>query len=114
MQASVDDLSKFEFIPICQVSELSNGERVFIEIDGQPVVLFNIAGQFFAIADVCSHDDGPVGDGYLEGFEIKCPRHGASFDVRTGRVLSLPAYIDIPSYPVRIVDDQVEIGIPKE
>jgi 3-phenylpropionate/trans-cinnamate dioxygenase ferredoxin component len=95
-------------------SELPPGERLFVEIDGQPIVIFNISGQYFAIADVCSHDDGPVGDGRLDGFEIKCPRHGASFDVRDGRVLTLPGIVDIPAYPTRIVDGQVEIGIPTE
>lgn len=103
-----------EFVDVAPANELPAGERLFMEIDGQPIVVFNIGGQFFAIADVCSHDDGPVGDGDLNGYEIKCPRHGASFDVRTGQVLSLPAIVDIPAYPTRIVDGQVEIGIPIE
>jgi 3-phenylpropionate/trans-cinnamate dioxygenase ferredoxin subunit len=77
-------------------------------------VVFNIAGEYFAIADLCSHDDGPLGDGDLEGYEINCPRHGASFDVRTGKVLSLPAIVDIPAYPIRIVNGQIQIGLPLE
>ena len=57
-----------------------NGERLFVEIDEFELVVFNIAGKFFAIADVCSHDNGPVGDGEFESeFEISCPRHGARF-----------------------------------
>jgi nitrite reductase/ring-hydroxylating ferredoxin subunit len=48
----------------------------------------------------------------LEGYEVNCPRHGATFDVRNGRVLSLPAIVDIPAYPTRIVDGQIEIGLP--
>jgi len=77
-------------------------------------VIFNIAGEYYAIADLCSHDDGPLGDGELEGFDINCPRHGAKFDVRTGDVLSLPAIVDIPAYPVRVRDGQIEIGLPVE
>jgi 3-phenylpropionate/trans-cinnamate dioxygenase ferredoxin subunit len=77
-------------------------------------VIFNIGGTIFAIADVCSHDDGPVGEGELHGYEIICPRHGASFDLRTGKVLSLPAVLDIPAYPVRIVNGQIEIGLPRQ
>jgi 3-phenylpropionate/trans-cinnamate dioxygenase ferredoxin subunit len=100
-----------EFVTIAPAEEISNGERLFVEIDGQPIVVFNVGGQYFAIADVCSHDDGPVGEGELDGYEIRCPRHGASFDVRSGRVLSLPAVVDIPAYPVRVVDGQVEVGI---
>ena len=103
---------KCEFIAIGSADELENGERLFVEIDEEPIVVFNIAGQYYAVGDVCSHDDGPVGDGELEGFEVICPRHGARFDVRSGKVLSLPAIVDIPVYPVRVVDGQLEIGLP--
>jgi 3-phenylpropionate/trans-cinnamate dioxygenase ferredoxin subunit len=103
-----------EFVPVTGLADLPNGERLYVEIDGLPIVVFNIGGQVFAIADQCSHDDGPLGDGELEGYEIQCPRHGASFDVRTGRVLSLPAVTSITAYPTRVVDGQVEIGVPNQ
>jgi 3-phenylpropionate/trans-cinnamate dioxygenase ferredoxin component len=109
-----NDPENCEFISVAAVDELNNGERLFVEIDGLPIVLFKIAEQLFAIADVCSHDDGPLGDGELDGYEITCPRHGASFDIRTGKVISLPAIVDIPAYPTRVVDGQVEIGLPLE
>ena len=56
------DESKIEFVEIAPADELPNGERLFVEIEGKPLVIFNIAGQFFSIGDVCSHDDGPVGE----------------------------------------------------
>lgn len=105
---------KVDYLEIAPVSELPNGERMFVDIGDTPIVIFNIAGQFFATGDVCTHDDGPVGDGDLEGFNVICPRHGAEFDVRTGRVVSMPAVVDIPAYPVRVVNGMIEIGIPKE
>ena len=101
-----------EFIEIAAFEDLPDGERLFVDIDRQTIVVFNIAGGLFAIADVCTHDQGPLGDGELEGFEIICPRHGARFDVRNGQVLALPAVVDIPSYPVRVTDGMIEIGIP--
>ena len=85
---------------------------MFVEIDGLPIVVFNVAGSYYAIGDVCSHDNGPLGDGEVDGLEVICPRHGARFDLRTGEVRSLPAIVDIPAYPVRQVDGQLEIGIP--
>ena len=106
------DPEKVEFIPVAGVEDLPTGERLYIEIDGQQIVVFNLAGGLFAIADVCSHDDGPVGDGDLEGEEVICPRHGARFDIRTGKALALPAVADIPAYPVRVVDGQIEVGLP--
>ena len=108
------DDSKVEFIEIAPVEELPNGERLFVEIEGKPIVIFNIAGQFFSIGDVCSHDDGPVGEGDIEGDNIVCPRHGAEFEIRTGKAVQLPAVVDIPAYPVRVVDGMIQLGLPKE
>ncbi len=101
-----------EYVTVASVDELGNGERIIIDIDGEPIAVFNIAGEYFAIMDICSHDDGPVAEGELNGFEVECPRHGAHFDVRTGKALTLPAVVDIPAYPVRVVDGQVQIGLP--
>lgn len=103
-----------EFVEIAPASELPNGERLFVEIEGKSIVIFNIADQFFAIADVCTHDDGPLGDGDLEGYNIVCPRHGAEFDVRTGKVMQMPAVVDVPAYPVKVEDGMIQIGMPKE
>ena len=108
------DSTKAEFLEIAPVSELPNGERLFIEIEGRSIVIFNIADQYFAIADICTHDDGPLGDGDVEGYNIVCPRHGGEFDVRTGQAVQMPAIVDIPAYPVRVVDGMIQLGIPKE
>ena len=111
--ASFDE-TKIEFLEIAPASELPNGERLFVELGDKPIVIFNIAGQFFAIGDVCSHDDGPLGDGVIEGNNVVCPRHGAEFDVRTGKAMAMPAVIDIPAYPVQIRGETIFVGIPKE
>jgi len=103
-----------DFIEIASAEDLPAGERMFVDIDQFHLVVFNIAGGLYAISDVCSHDNGPVGEGELEEYEIACPRHGAHFDVRTGKVRSLPAIVDIPAYPVRVVDGKIEVGLPKE
>lgn len=108
------DQSKIEFVEIAPVSELPTGERLFIEVEGKALVIFNIAGQYFAIGDVCSHDDGPLGDGDLEGFNVVCPRHGGEFDVQTGKAVQMPAVVDIPAYPVNVIDEVLFVGIPKE
>jgi len=107
------DESQLEFVQLAPAGELPPGERMFVEIDGKPIVIFNLAGNLYAIGDVCTHDDGPLGDGNLEGDDIVCPRHGARFDLRTGKVTSMPAVVDIPAYPVRVVDGKIEIGIPR-
>jgi 3-phenylpropionate/trans-cinnamate dioxygenase ferredoxin component len=106
--------SEVDYLDIIPADQLPVDERLFIEIEGRSVVVFNVAGQIFAIADVCSHDDGPVGEGDLDGYAITCPRHGAQFDLRTGKVLQMPAVIDIPAYPVRVVRGTLQLGIPKK
>src|SRR5262245_37498352 len=106
------DPAKADYIAVATTAELPNGARKLLEIDGKPLAVFNIAGAFYAIADICSHDDGPVAEGDLEGYEIECPRHGARFDVRNGKVLSFPAIVDIPAYPVKVVDGEVLVGLP--
>jgi 3-phenylpropionate/trans-cinnamate dioxygenase ferredoxin subunit len=106
--------SKIEFVEIAPASELPNGERLFVEVGDKPIVIFNIAGQFFAIGDVCSHDDGPLGDGVIEGHNVVCPRHGGEFDVRTGKAMAMPAVVDIPAYPVKIRNGTIFVGIPVE
>ena len=108
------DEDKVDFFEIASLDELPSSERLFVDIGDTPIVIFNIAGQLFAIGDVCTHDDGPLGDGELEGHNVVCPRHGAEFDVRTGKAVSMPAVVDIPAYPVRVVDGMIEVGIPRE
>lgn len=95
-------------------ADLTNGERRIIEIEGNAIAIFNIAGAYYAIADVCSHDDGPVAEGDLSDYEIECPRHGAHFDVRSGKVLTFPAIVDIPAYPIKIEDGEILLGLPPQ
>ena len=102
---------QYSFYAVLAFEDLESGERIFIDVDDVPVVIFKIGKDVYAINDRCSHDDGPLGEGELDGFEVICPRHGARFDVRNGKVLSLPAVEDIQHYPIRILDGQIEIGV---
>ncbi|HVP20691.1 MAG TPA: non-heme iron oxygenase ferredoxin subunit [Anaerolineaceae bacterium] len=106
------DLTKYKFYEIANVDDIPNGERIFLEIGTNQIVVFNITGNFYAIGDVCTHDDGPLGDGELDGYEVICPRHGARFDVRSGKATALPAVFPTPSYPIKVVDGKIEIGVP--
>jgi len=103
---------ELEFVAVADVGELGNGERLFLEIDGRPVAIFNIAGELFAIDDVCSHDQGPVAEGDLVDKSVECPRHGARFDLASGKALSMPAVVDIAAYPVRVEGREILVGFP--
>ena len=101
-----------EFYQIGALSDLPSGEQLYVDIGELELVIFNVAGEIFAIGDVCSHDDGPLGEGEIEGYEVICPRHGARFDIRSGEATELPAVVAIPAYPVRITDGQIQVGVP--
>jgi 3-phenylpropionate/trans-cinnamate dioxygenase ferredoxin subunit len=103
-----------EYVTVASVDELADGDRLIFDINNLSIALFNLDGQYYAIADLCSHDDGPVAEGELEGLEIVCPRHGARFNLETGEALTLPAVVDIPTYPVRVMGDEIQVGIPIE
>jgi 3-phenylpropionate/trans-cinnamate dioxygenase ferredoxin subunit len=111
MTTDIINGEKFEFFPVLPAAELPKGERRFLDIDGIPIMLLNHQGSIIAISDLCSHDNGPLGDGEVDGEVITCPRHGARFNLKTGKALSLPAVENIPVFPTRIRNDQIEIGI---
>jgi 3-phenylpropionate/trans-cinnamate dioxygenase ferredoxin subunit len=75
--------------------------------DDRAVLLLRVGDEFFAVEDVCSHDGQPLTDGPLEGTAIECPRHGARFDVRTGRPLCMPAVEPIATYEVKVVGNDI-------
>lgn len=110
----MEDHEAYRYYKICSVVDIPPGERVLFEIDGLSIAIFLISGTYYAIGDVCSHDNGPIGEGELDGKELVCPRHGARFDVQTGKATRLPAVRGIPVYPVRVIGNQIEVGIPLE
>ena len=87
---------------------------MLVDLDEETVVIFNVDGNLYCIADICTHDGGPLADGELDGCEIVCPRHGARFDVRTGAVLSMPAVTPVPAYAVKVADDGIYVELPSE
>ncbi|HBY92630.1 MAG: non-heme iron oxygenase ferredoxin subunit [Ardenticatenaceae bacterium] len=103
------------FHTVAKTSDVPPGHAIVVELDDYRIALANVGGnEFYAIDDVCTHDGGPLGEGQLDGYAIECPRHGARFDVRDGRVLSMPAIIPVSTYDVRVVDGEVQVAIPAE
>lgn len=99
------------FVKIGKVSEITPGNAKVYELDDRAVALCNVDGTIYAIDDMCSHDDAPLDQGFLEGCEIECPRHGARFDVRTGEVKALPAVLPIDTFKVRVDGDDIEVDL---
>ena len=100
-----------DFERVCRASEISDPGKMIVEVGDRSVVVFHVDGQFYALDDVCTHDGGPLGEGCLEGYTITCPRHGAKFDIRDGRVLCMPAAIGTSSHDVKIEGDAVFVRL---
>ena len=99
-----------EFVAVAKTNEIEAGQVKVVRVGAASVGVTLIAGEYFAFADVCTHDDGPVAEGELDEHTIECPRHGARFDLRTGRALSLPAVTPIPVYLVEVAGDTLKVS----
>ena len=99
------------FVPVAMVKEVPVGGIKFVEVQGMPIALCHVGNEFFAVGNVCTHDEGPLSGGMLDEYAIECPRHGARFDVRSGKVLCLPAAVPIPMYPVKVDREQILVKV---
>jgi 3-phenylpropionate/trans-cinnamate dioxygenase ferredoxin subunit len=99
------------WVQVGNESDVAAGEAVVVEADGKQLALCNTGEGLYAIDDVCTHDGGSLDQGKLDGNQIECPRHGARFDVTTGRALCLPAVRPVRTYPVRVHDGTVEVDV---
>ena len=101
------------FVPVIRADELPPGAHCHHAFAEETAIVLNIDGEIFAIADLCTHDGGPLEDGEVCDHQIECPRHGARFDVRTGRVTRPPASDPIPTYAVKVEDGMVYVEEPE-
>lgn len=93
-------------------AQLPCGQTQRTVIDGVPVCLVRTEDdKFFAVHDVCSHEQTPLSDGWVYDHQIECSLHGAVFDLETGEAVSLPATEPIPTYPAVVDGDDVLINV---
>ncbi len=99
------------FVRVASVSEIPEGGKEIFGVDDRMIVVFHVGGQYYALDDVCTHDDGPLGEGALCGFEIACPRHGAKFDIRTGAVVCMPATRATRAHEVKVDGQDIYVQL---
>jgi 3-phenylpropionate/trans-cinnamate dioxygenase ferredoxin component len=95
---------------VAALSEIAPGTTKRVELAGVGMLLCNVDGSVYAIEDVCTHDGGPLDQGELEGACVVCPRHGATFDVRSGDP-TMPAVMPVATFPVDVRGDDVYVDL---
>jgi nitrite reductase/ring-hydroxylating ferredoxin subunit len=94
-----------------RAAALTEGKGIAVEVEGEEIALYKVAGEVFAVSNICSHAYAQLSEGTIEGYVITCPRHGGQFDVRTGKAVRVPAVSPIATYPVRLEGDDVYVAV---
>ena len=96
-----------EWVRVADAAEIEPETALRVEIDGVPVAIFNLDGEFHALDDTCSHAEASLSEGDLdpERCAIECPLHGSSFDLRTGDPITLPAVEPVRVHHVEVDGD---------
>jgi 3-phenylpropionate/trans-cinnamate dioxygenase ferredoxin component len=102
------------FVKVGLGSDIPEGEVRVFEAEGTGIAIARVNGKLFAIEDVCTHDDGPLGEGTLDGCEIECPRHGARFDIRTGAATRMPAVAPVAIFEVKVENGEIFVELETE
>jgi 3-phenylpropionate/trans-cinnamate dioxygenase ferredoxin subunit len=100
-------------IDICPIDDLPPGSTKIVSWEDLEIGVVNCGGEFYAIEDRCSHDDGELMEGDVDCDErtVECPRHGSLFDLRTGKPLTLPAYAPVDTFAVSVEDGVIKIEV---
>ena len=98
-------------VSVGKLDDLPDGRGVRVEAAGHRIAVFRIDQSVYAIGDRCTHAEASLAEGELFDYDVECPRHGSSFDVRTGVPDALPATRPVPSYEVRVTDGEVFLSL---
>ena len=99
------------FVKVANTGEIAPGQAKMVEVDDKKIALFNIEGSFYAIDDACTHVEGPLSEGEIQGEQVTCPWHRSIFNVKSGEVLGPPARTGVASYNVRVEGTDIEVEV---
>ena len=100
-----------DFIRVAKADDIPDRGKTIVQVDERLIGVFHVEGRFYALDDLCTHDDGPLAEGELDGTQIICPRHGARFDVRDGRALTMPATRATKTHEVKVENGEVFVKL---
>ena len=99
------------FVNVAELADVPEGAVRVYTVGDREIALCNVDGELYAIDNVCTHDDGSLDQGELDGCEVECPRHGARFDVRNGKAVEGPAILPVDTFDVRVEGDSIEVNV---
>ncbi|MBI4585404.1 MAG: non-heme iron oxygenase ferredoxin subunit [Planctomycetes bacterium] len=101
-----------QLVKVAEVQDLPAGKGKGVEVAGKKIALFNVAGQYYAIGDSCTHRGASLCEGTVNGTQVICPWHGAAFDLASGKALTPPAKLPLPCYKVEVEGSEIKVEIP--
>lgn len=103
-------MPELQFATVAKTSDLGHGEMMYVEVGEEPVCLINLEGDYYAISDICTHEEASLSDGEIAGDEIECPLHGGAFEIKTGLPVAFPVVVPVETFKVRVVGDDVQVA----
>lgn len=100
-----------QYYRVAGINDIPQGRGRCFTVAGRRIAVFRVEDELFAIDDRCTHAEASLSEGQVWGCEVECPRHGATFDLRTGEATALPAVEPVRTYEVRIDGDDVLVAV---
>jgi 3-phenylpropionate/trans-cinnamate dioxygenase ferredoxin subunit len=96
---------------IAKTTDVQEGRGTLVELEGLRLALFCVDGEYYAIDDRCTHAEGSLAEGDIDGHMVECPLHGARFDLKTGQAMAAPASEPVRTYPLHVEGDEIQLVI---
>ena len=107
----MSEQAAIEWHRVAKASEVGEDEPRAVRVGDDIVAIYNVGGAFYATDDVCTHEFASLSEGYVEGDVIECPLHAGRFHIPSGKAMSAPVTEDLRTYPVKVEDGDVYVGI---
>jgi 3-phenylpropionate/trans-cinnamate dioxygenase ferredoxin subunit len=101
-----------EFHEVGNDGDIEEEGAIQVTVGKTDIAIYRLEGELYASDDICTHAYASLADGFIEDGQVECPLHGACFDIKTGKAMTAPASIDLRTYPVKVENGKVLVGVP--
>ncbi len=97
------------WIRVAAVDEVDEDDLIQVEVGKELIALFNLAGEYFASSDICTHEYACLSDGFVIDGLIECPLHQGCFDIKSGKAKGAPVTVDLTTYQTKVIEKDIYI-----